>query len=224
MNDPDARDTTVAAPPVAVVDDDASVRRATSRLLRTSGLEVRGFATAAEFLESCDSASVGCVVLDVTLPGLSGLELQGVLLERGDAPSIVFFSGNGNIPASVQAIKRGAVDFLTKPADMGQLVTTVHDALARWRTSRTDRSELADLRRRLLELTLREREVMGYVVSGRLNKQIAAEMSISEKTVKVHRARVMEKMGVESMAELVRAALRLGIEGPARDRQGREAR
>jgi FixJ family two-component response regulator len=218
-NDTKTRVTTPAAHPVAVVDDDASVRQATSRLLRSAGLEVQGFATAAEFLESYDSDAVGCLVPDVALPGLSGLELQRVLLERGDAPPIVFLTGAGDIPTSVQAIKRGAVDFLTKPAEVGHLVASVQGALESGRTSRADRAELADLRRRLRELTPREREVMEYVVSGRLNKQIAAEMGISEKTVKVHRGRVMEKMEVESVADLVRAAQRLGIEGHEDERE-----
>ena len=218
MNSTKVRETTSGSHAVAIVDDDAAVRKATSRLLRTAGFDGQDFATAGEFLLSFDPASVGCVVLDMTLPGLSGLELQSLLVERGDAPPIVLLSGTGDIPASVQAIKCGAVDFLTKPPDVVRLVASVHDALEQGRTSRAGRAELADLRRRYEELTPREREVMEYVVSGRRNKQVAADLGITEKTVKVHRARVMEKMEVESVAELVRAAQHLGIEGPAEDR------
>ena len=201
--------------PVVVVDDDASVLKAISRLLRSDGLEVKTFATPGAFLEAYHPDRTGCLVLDLTMPGLSGLDVQRVLLDRGGAPPIVFLTGTGNIPSGVKATKQGAVDFLTKPAEDQHLLSAVHRALDEERAGREDRLERMDLRLRLQSLTPREREVLEHVVSGRLNKQIAADLGIAEKTIKVHRARVMEKMRVESLAALVQCAGRLGIQGPA---------
>jgi FixJ family two-component response regulator len=192
------------------VDDDKAVLKAMSRLLRSDGLEVRSFTTPADFLAAYDPGAAGCLVLDLTMPGMTGLELQRLLQERGSAPPVVFLTGTGDIPASVKAMRQGAADFLTKPAEDEALLSAVRSALDRERAERRDRLELINLRCRLRELTPREREVMDLVVTGRLNKQIAAELGIAEKTVKVHRARVMEKMRVESVAELVQIVQRLG--------------
>ena len=209
--------------PVFVVDDDKAVLKAMSRLLRSDGLDVRSFATPAEFLDAYDPGAAGCLVLDLTMPGLSGLELQRVLLERGSSPPVVFLTGTGCIPSSVKAIRQGAIDFLTKPADDEALLRAVRQALDAERAARRERLELIDLRRRLRELTPREREVLEHVVCGRLNKQIAADLAIAEKTVKVHRARVMEKMQVESLAELVHVAQRLGVRAPEALEAGEKA-
>ena len=194
-----------------VVDDDPSVLRALTRLFTAAGFKARAFASPAAFLEQHDSAAPGCLVLDVALPGLDGLQLQQALTASGCARPIVFITGRGDIPTSVRAMKGGAVDFLTKPVRDEDLLTAVRSAIEADRLAREAQVEMDALRQRLATLTPREREVLVHVVAGRLNKQIAADLGTVEKTIKVHRARVMEKMAVRSLADLVRIAERLGI-------------
>ena len=197
---------------VFVVDDDASVRKAIARVLGATGLAVSTYASAREYLERCDQNDApGCLVLDLAMPGLSGLDLQHVLAARGDVRPIIFLTGHAEVPESVQAMKHGAADFLTKPVDDLVLIEAVRSALDKDRLEWARRAELAEIRKRLLTLTRRESEVFSQVISGRLNKQIAAELGTVEKTVKVHRARVMEKLQVGSLAELVRLAVRAGV-------------
>lgn len=198
---------------VYLVDDEPGVLKALSRLLRSAGLEAVAFGSPEEFLARVDSSAEGCVVLDVAMPGLDGLALQDALAARGVALPTLFLTGHGDIPQSVRAMKKGAVDFLTKPVDDEVFLRAVREALARGRAGRSGREELARIRSRLATLSPREREVMAGVVAGRLNKQIAGDLGIAEKTVKVHRGRVMEKMEADSVAELVRMADRLGL-GP----------
>lgn len=198
---------------VALVDDDTSVLKSISRLLSSAGLKPVPFSTPGEFLESYDAAQTGCLLLDLTMPGSNGLDLQRAVSERGGAPPIVFLSGTGDIPSSVQAIQRGAIDFLTKPVDDDVLLSVVHRAIERARATRRERLEMIEIYRRFKTLTPREREVLEHVVSGQLNKQIAAELGTVEKTVKVHRGRVMQKMGAESLAKLVREVGRIGVYG-----------
>jgi FixJ family two-component response regulator len=200
---------------VFVVDDDPSVLRALTRLLGAAGLEARGFASPTAFLEQHDPATPGCLVLDLALPGLDGLQLQQALTASGRARPIVFITGRGDIPTSVRAMKSGAVDFLTKPIRDEDLLAAVRDAIEMDRRARTAQIELDALGRRLASLTPREREVLAHVVAGHLNKQIAADLGTVEKTIKVHRARIMEKMAARSLADLVRIAERLGIPPPA---------
>ena len=173
------------------------------------------FPSPAAFLEQHDPATPGCLVLDVALPGLDGLELQQALAASGCARPIVFITGRGDIPTSVRAMKSGAVDFLTKPVDDEELLAAVRNAIEMDRRARVAQVELDALGQRLASLTPREREVLAHVVAGRLNKQIAADLGTVEKTIKVHRARVMEKMAARSLADLVRIAERLGIPPPA---------
>jgi FixJ family two-component response regulator len=194
-----------------VVDDDPSVLRAVTRLFSAAGLTARAFSSPAAFLQAHDPAAPGCLVLDVALPGLDGLELQQALAASDCARPIVFITGRGDIPTSVRAMKRGAVDFLTKPINDTELLAAVHRAVEVDRLARAARVELDALRQRLASLTPREREVLAQVVAGRLNKQIAADLGTVEKTIKVHRARIMEKMAVRSLADLVRVAERLGL-------------
>ena len=194
-----------------VVDDDPSVLRALTRLFTAAGFKARAFASPAAFLEQHDSAAPGCLVLDVALPGLDGLQLQQALTVSGCARPIVFITGRGDIPTSVRAMKGGAVDFLTKPLRDEDLLTAVRSAIEADRLAREAEVEMDALRQRLATLTPREREVLAHVVAGRLNKQIAADLGTVEKTIKVHRARIMAKMAVRSLADLVRIAERLGI-------------
>jgi len=205
---------------VYVVDDDVGVLDATRGLLASVGLAVKTFRSASEFLLSERPEAPACLVLDVRLPGLSGLNLQRHLAETGMSIPIVFITGHGDIPMSVQAMKGGAVEFLTKPFRDQHLLDAVMDAIARDRVARQQSAELGEFRRRYESLTPRERQVMARVVAGCLNKQIAFELGTSEITVKVHRAQVMRKMQVESLAALVQSAERLrpvNVPGPEAD-------
>jgi FixJ family two-component response regulator len=196
---------------VFIVDDAREVRAGLSRLLAAAGYQVRAFESAASFLEEQDAEDPGCLLLDVCMPGLSGLELQHSLLGSRQARPIVFLSGQGDVRTSVNAMKDGAVDFLTKPVDDVQLFAAVNQALQRDADQRLERAIFETIQQRLKLLTPRERQVMGQVIRGRLNKQIAADLGTGEKTVKVHRARVMSKMMARSVAELVQLAARVGI-------------
>jgi len=198
-------------PIVFVIDDDDSVRRSLERLLRSVDLDVKTFSSAREFLELTLPERPACVVLDLRLPGPSGLELQESLIRAGRHLPIIFISGYADVPSSVRAIKAGAIDFLQKPFSDQSLLDIVQRALERDREGRTERAELAGIRERFGTLTSRERDVLGLVILGRLNKQIAGDLGISEKTVKFHRGRVMEKTQAGSVAELVRQADRLGL-------------
>ena len=195
---------------VFVVDDDASMRDAISRLLNAVGLTVQTFASAREFLNRRLPDVPGCVVLDVRLPGLSGLDLQREMVERGIHIPVVFITGHGDIPMSVQAMKAGAVEFLTKPFRDQDLLDAVRSGIQLDRKEREERAELAELRDCVRQLTQREQEVMSLVVSGLLNKQIALQLGTSEKTIKIHRSQVMRKMRANSLADLVRMSQRLG--------------
>ena len=197
-------------PVVFVVDDDEEIRAAMRSLLASVGLRVETFATAQDFLGSRRPDAPACLVLDVRLPGLSGLDLQHELIQAGIPIPIVFISGHGDIPTSVQAIKAGAVEFLTKPVRDHQLLDAIRRAIVADQLERPRRAELAELRRRYGSLTPREREVMTMVVAGLLNKQAAARIGTSEITVKIHRAHIMRKMCADSVADLVRMTERLG--------------
>ena len=199
---------------VFVVDDDESVRQSLKNLVGSVGLRVEAFASAQEFLRSKLMDVPGCLVLDVRLPGLSGLDLQKRMADAGIEIPIIFITGHGDIPMTVRAMKAGAVEFLTKPFRDQDLLDAIQQALERDRTAREQRAEIEELRSRLDSLTPREREVMGLVVAGLLNKQIAGELGTSETTIKIHRHQVMEKMRAGSLAELVRMADRLGIPTP----------
>ena len=199
---------------VYVVDDEAGMRRALCRLLRATGFEPHAFATASEFLAAYDPGTLACLVLDVAMPELDGLELQKRMSKLGLRLPIVFLTGHGDIPMSVQAIKRGAVDFLTKPVNEDTLIQAVRAALEIAAIRREEQTATADLAARHARLTPREREVMALVVTGKLNKQIAADLGTGEQNIKIHRGRVMAKLGVESLADLVRAAERLNSAHP----------
>ncbi len=190
---------------VWIVDDDPSLRKALSRLLLSAGLPALCFASPQELLAHGALPGPGCILLDVQMPGLNGLELQNELLARRIETPIIFLTGHGDIPMSVKAMKSGAVDFLTKPFNDDTLLQTISLAIARDRSQKAARDEKASVQKRLDTLTIREREVLDLVVKGLLNKQIAAELGASEKTIKVHRGRVMEKMAIDSVAELVLA-------------------
>ena len=196
---------------IAIVDDDPSVREGLRSLLRSAGWRVETFASAQEFLARPGAEVPCCLILDLRLPGLSGLDLQKRMAEVELEIPIVFLTGHGDIPASVQAMKAGAVEFLTKPFDEEELLQAIREALERDRRDRQRRAEISELRTRYESLTAREQEVMQQVVSGLLNKQVAGELKISEFTVKVHRGQVMRKMHADSLADLVRMAAKLGI-------------
>ena len=196
---------------IAIVDDDPSVREGLRSLLRSAGWKVETFASGQEFLARPGAEVPCCLILDLQLPGLSGLDLQKRMAEVELEIPIVFLTGHGDIPASVQAMKAGAVEFLTKPFDEEELLQAIRAALERDRRDRQRRAEISELRTRFESLTAREQEVMQQVVSGLLNKQVAGELKISEFTVKVHRGQVMRKMRADSLADLVRMADKLGI-------------
>jgi FixJ family two-component response regulator len=198
-------------PIVYIVDDDPSVLRSLGRLIRSAGLKAAAFNSPDEFLTRLGVESYGCLVLDVAMPGVNGLELQTALATRGCLLPIVFITGQGDIPMSVRAMKAGAIDFLRKPFKSGELLAAVRVALEKNRQARQEQAERDHLNAWLARLTPREREVLPYIIGGNLNKQTAFELGTAEKTIKVHRARVFEKLGVTSVAELVRLAERAGI-------------
>jgi FixJ family two-component response regulator len=196
---------------VYVVDDDSSSRQSLEFLLKASGLKVQAFASAKQFLEFPRLEVPACLVLDVRMPGLTGLDLQRELTRIGASVPIIFMTGHGDIPMSVEAMKAGAVEFLTKPFREDDMLRAVTQAIEHDRVALGERLELAELSRRHARLTPREREVMAYVVTGLLNKQVAGELGTSEKTIKVHRAQVMQKMQAPSLADLVRMSEKLHV-------------
>lgn len=202
---------TEEAATVFVVDDDASILKSLKRLLKSEGRDVKTFLAAREFLEQASCEGPGCLILDVRMPGINGLELQEKMAETGLNMPIVFITGHGNVPISVKAMKAGAVDFLEKPLDDQVLLEAVDRAIGRHKASIIKDLEKADIERRLESLTQREREVFALIVTGMLNKQAAFELGITEKTVKAHRGQVMRKMKAESLAELVRIAQKIGF-------------
>jgi FixJ family two-component response regulator len=195
---------------IVIVDDDPSVRKGLERLIRSLGWETESFGSAQEFLASARIQAPSCLVLDLQLPGLSGLELQKQMTEAGVETPIVFLTGHGDIPASVKAMKAGAIEFLTKPVDEQDLLKAIQEAIERDRRTRQQQADVRDLRDRYESLTSREQEVMQQVVSGLLNKQIAVELKITEDTVKFHRGHIMRKMRARSLADLVRMAEAVG--------------
>ena len=202
-----------SSPTVFVVDDDAAIRKAVSRLLRSAGIAVAVFESPTEFLAQYDPDTPGCLVLDIAMPGFNGLQLQTALGEKGSVLPIIFLTGHGDVSKSVQAMKHGAFDFLTKPVKDKDLLTAVRAAIETDAFVRREKAKMSEILARLDKLTPRERELLEHVVAGKLNKQIACDLSITEATVKMHRARVMAKMKVQSVAELARLTERCGIRG-----------
>jgi FixJ family two-component response regulator len=196
---------------VFVIDDDPAFRRSTKMLIESAGLSVHAFSSAEEFLSSRRPDVPACLVLDVRLPQLSGLDLQRELARANAQMPIIFITGHGDIPMTVQAMKAGAIEFLTKPFREQDLLDAIHRAINSDRAARLQRAKLEELRRRYRSLTAREREVMVHVVTGMLNKEVANQLGTTEKTIKVHRGHIMQKMGAMSFADLVRTAERLGI-------------
>ena len=201
-----------SGPTVFVVDDEAPVRRALSRMLRANRFAVATFASSKEFLGQYDPDASGCLVLDIMMPG-NGLELQRVLQKKGCTLPIIFLTGYGDVSKSVQALKGGAIDFLTKPVNDQSLLRAVRAAIGKNRVTRQEQTQVSEICSRLAALTPRERQVLEHIVSGELNKQIAGHLGITQRTVKAHRARLMEKMKVDSVAKLVCLANRCGITG-----------
>jgi FixJ family two-component response regulator len=201
---------------VFLVDDDPGVLKSLARLLRTSGYDSRTYASAREFLRDHDPAASGCAVLDIAMPGLDGMQLQHELAVEGIARPIIFLTGRGDIPTSVRAMKAGAVDFLTKPVDRNDLLAAIERARRQEAVSREVRAQLDSFEAKLVSLTPREREVLQRVVAGKLNKQIAADLGTVEKTIKVHRGRMMAKMGARSIVDLVRMVERAGFQASDR--------
>ena len=198
-------------PTVFIVDDDPSVLKALARLLRSAGLNAITFASPQEFLDHHDQNAPDCLVLDVAMPHINGLELQQALVAQGSELPVIFLTGHGDIPMSVRAIKQGAVDFLTKPVHDSDLIEAIHDAIEKDRIARQTREKLNEHQQRLAMLTPREREVLSHVVSGKKNRQIADDLGTVEKTIKVHRAHLMKKLKVKSLADLVKLVERLGV-------------
>ena len=194
------------APTVFIVDDDPSVLKALTRLMSFAGLNAATFASPQAFLDQHDQNAPGCLVLDVAMPHINGLELHQMLVAQGCDLPVIFLTGHGDIPMTVRAIKQGAVNFLTKPVLGKDLIAAIHDAIEMNRVARQARAKLNDLQQRLAMLTPREREVLSHVVSGKRNKQIADELGTSEKTIKIHRASLMKKMKAESLADLMKLA------------------
>jgi FixJ family two-component response regulator len=211
-------------PTVVVIDDDASIRDALKSLIRSVGLQIKLFASPRDFLQGKEPDAPSCLVLDVRLPGKSGLDFQRELAEANIHIPIIFITGHGDIPMSVRAMKEGAVEFLTKPFRDQDLLDAIQVALERDRGRRQRQTEIKILRERFASLTPREREVLPLVVSGLLNKQVAAEIGTTEATVKVHRSQLMRKMGAESLPDLVRMAEKIGIPGSGDKAQSDKAR
>jgi FixJ family two-component response regulator len=199
------------APIVYVVDDDLSVRRSLARVIRAAGYRVKTFAQARDFLDQKESKDPHCLVLDINLPDRSGLDLQRDLSSEGDSTPIVFITGYGTVPITVQAMKGGAVEFLEKPVDQQSLLKAVHRAIEKDRRMKQHVNDLREIQQRLASLTPREKEVLPYVVSGLLNKQVALKLGTTEKTIKVHRARILRKMRADSLVDLARLAQKVGI-------------
>jgi FixJ family two-component response regulator len=198
-------------PVVFIVDDDSSVRRSLERLIQSVGLAARSYASAAQFLQSFHGEETGCLVLDVRMPEISGLELQEKMAKAGILLPIIFISGHSTVPMSVRAMKAGALDFLQKPFDEQDLLEAIYRAIDRSRQERAQREELKELEARIHSLTPKEHEVFTWVITGMPNKNIADKLATAEKTVKVHRASIMKKMGAQSVADLVRMADKAGI-------------